>query len=243
MICRPFLLTAAITLLPAWVCAAEVPASPSTGGPQFRKPAVSLTDAVSETPLETQLETPRQTPEPESPLPAPKPESDSKTSKILTRVQRPLSQVDTQTAPRLTPPPQSFPEGTAKLPLPQTGPGAVAVLFPWLASGLYHGPLYFEEIGPERYGVSAGCVLQPVLSAGHFVGSTVTLPVQLVVEPPCQCQYALGDLRPGSPLPGCGRPRCGGLSDPGQTFDAGSEWPAAEPTGKPRGRAPRICCP
>ncbi|HUG69256.1 MAG TPA: hypothetical protein VMM76_16005, partial [Pirellulaceae bacterium] len=38
----------------------------------------------------------------------------------------------------------------------------------WKASGVCHKPLYFEEVQLERYGHTAGPVIQPVLSGAHF---------------------------------------------------------------------------
>ncbi len=70
-----------------------------------------------------------------------------------------------------------------------------------MAAGTTHWPLYFEQLGPERYGVSTACTLQPLLSAAHFFGSVVILPARMLVEPPYQCQSTLGLYRPGSRLP------------------------------------------
>ncbi len=82
--------------------------------------------------------------------------------------------------------------------------------YQWDAPALCYRPLYFEEINLERYGHSAGAVLQPLLSAAHFYGTVAALPGLLVVEPPCQCVYTLGHFRPGNCVPFelyCPRPR------------------------------------
>ncbi|MEO8499120.1 MAG: hypothetical protein ABI614_28985, partial [Planctomycetota bacterium] len=71
----------------------------------------------------------------------------------------------------------------------------------WKASGVCHKPLYFEEVQLERYGHTAGPVLQPVLSGAHFFGSVLTLPYQMGMSPPNECEYALGYYRPGSCAP------------------------------------------
>ncbi len=71
----------------------------------------------------------------------------------------------------------------------------------WKASGLCHKPLYFEEVQLERYGHEAGPVLQPVLSGAHFFMNIATLPYQMGMSPPTECEYALGYYRPGSCAP------------------------------------------
>jgi hypothetical protein len=70
----------------------------------------------------------------------------------------------------------------------------------WEPPGLYHGPLYFEDINLERHGQGWGC-LQPAVSAGHFVGDFVALPYHMVLHPPHRCQYDLGHERPGNCVP------------------------------------------
>ena len=73
--------------------------------------------------------------------------------------------------------------------------------FTWTASSLCHKPLYFENIQLERYGHSAGPVLQPAQSTLHFFRSYVTLPFRMALNPPRECQYALGFYRPGNCAP------------------------------------------
>jgi hypothetical protein len=71
----------------------------------------------------------------------------------------------------------------------------------WKASSLCHKPLYFEEVALERYGHSTGPFTQPFISTAHFFGSLVTLPYQMGMHPPQECQYVLGYYRPGSCAP------------------------------------------
>jgi hypothetical protein len=71
----------------------------------------------------------------------------------------------------------------------------------WKASGVCHKPLYFEEVQLERYGHSAGPVLQPALSGAHFFLNIATLPYKMGISPPNECEYALGYYRPGSCAP------------------------------------------
>ncbi|NNE00070.1 MAG: hypothetical protein HKN47_22345, partial [Pirellulaceae bacterium] len=71
----------------------------------------------------------------------------------------------------------------------------------WKASLLCHKPLYFEEVNLERYGHTAGPVLQPVVSSAHFFANIAVLPYKMGIHPPSECQYALGYYRPGNCAP------------------------------------------
>ena len=71
----------------------------------------------------------------------------------------------------------------------------------WKASNLCHKPLYFEEVNLERYGHTAGPVLQPVVSSAHFFANIAVLPYKMGVHAPGECQYALGYYRPGNCAP------------------------------------------
>ena len=73
--------------------------------------------------------------------------------------------------------------------------------FAWTASALCHKPLYFEDVQLERYGHSAGPIAQPFLSTAHFFGNIAILPYKMGINPPNECQYALGYYRPGSCAP------------------------------------------
>jgi hypothetical protein len=75
------------------------------------------------------------------------------------------------------------------------------VTFTWKASALCHKPLYFEETGLERYGHSMGPVLEPVHSGAHFFLNVAFLPYKMGINPPHECQYALGYYRPGNCAP------------------------------------------
>ncbi len=77
----------------------------------------------------------------------------------------------------------------------------VQTTFAWKASALCHKPLYFEELQLERYGHTAGPIIQPVLSGAHFFGSIAFLPYKMGVNPPNECIYQLGLYRPGSCAP------------------------------------------
>ena len=71
----------------------------------------------------------------------------------------------------------------------------------WHASSLCHKPLYFENIQLERYGHSHGPVVQPFASTVHFFGKLFFLPYNTAINPPNECQYALGFYRPGNCAP------------------------------------------
>jgi hypothetical protein len=77
----------------------------------------------------------------------------------------------------------------------------LAGTFTYHASALCHKPLYFEEVQLERYGHTAGPFRQPVLSSAHFIKSLVTLPYHMGMNPPTECEYALGYYRPGNCAP------------------------------------------
>jgi hypothetical protein len=73
--------------------------------------------------------------------------------------------------------------------------------FTWTASATCNKPLYFEQTQVERYGHSAGPILQPIVSAAHFFAAVPLLPYKMGVDPPMECQYSLGYYRPGSCAP------------------------------------------
>jgi hypothetical protein len=74
----------------------------------------------------------------------------------------------------------------------------------WCPSCLCYQPLYFEEPNLERYGYGCGCCsccgstcIQSACSAAHFFGTVPALPYMMGANCPCECNYALGDYRPG----------------------------------------------
>ena len=69
------------------------------------------------------------------------------------------------------------------------------------ASALCHKPLYFEEVQLERYGHTAGPIRQPIISGAHFFLNIAALPYNMAINPPKECEYALGYYRPGSCAP------------------------------------------
>lgn len=73
--------------------------------------------------------------------------------------------------------------------------------FTWTASAVCHKPLYFEQVQLERYGHTAGPFKQPILSGAHFFATIGVLPYKMAINPPMECQYALGYYRPGSCAP------------------------------------------
>lgn len=75
---------------------------------------------------------------------------------------------------------------------------------PWT---ICYRPLYFEDIGLERYGKNVGC-LQTGLSGVRFFGSIAALPYKMTRRPPRSCECSNGFSRPGDcPLPGYGNRR------------------------------------
>ncbi|SFJ39194.1 hypothetical protein SAMN05421753_119102 [Planctomicrobium piriforme] len=71
----------------------------------------------------------------------------------------------------------------------------------WLASDLYHHPLYFEDVQLERYGQKWPYGLQPIVSLGKFGGQFLALPYQMAFDPVHRPIYALGYYRPGDCTP------------------------------------------
>ena len=74
-------------------------------------------------------------------------------------------------------------------------------VYMWKASALCHKPLYFEDEALERYGHSWGPCCDPIVSGAHFFSKLAVLPYCMGLNPPCECQYALGHYRPGSCAP------------------------------------------
>jgi hypothetical protein len=73
--------------------------------------------------------------------------------------------------------------------------------FTWKASLACHKPLYFEEVALERYGHALNPLIGPVWSGAHFFLTIPTLPYQMSLAPPNECQYVLGYYRPGDCAP------------------------------------------
>jgi hypothetical protein len=71
----------------------------------------------------------------------------------------------------------------------------------WKASGVCHKPLYFEDVQLERYGHTRGPIVQPFVSGAHFFANVALLPYKMGINPPHECQYPLGYIRPGSCAP------------------------------------------
>ena len=94
------------------------------------------------------------------------------------------------------------------------GPTAASRAWPlfvyqWEATCLCYQPLYFEEANLERYGYQCGdrscccscgceCCLQPAASAFHFFGTIPVLPYCMAADCPGNCNYTLGNYRPGN---------------------------------------------
>jgi hypothetical protein len=75
------------------------------------------------------------------------------------------------------------------------------ITYNWKASGLCHKPLYFEQVGVERYGHSMTPLLQDVMCGVHFFATLPCLPYLIGMCPPHECQYSLGYYRPGNCAP------------------------------------------
>lgn len=73
--------------------------------------------------------------------------------------------------------------------------------FTWTAAATCHKPLYFEEASLERYGHTAGPIIQPLASGVHFFGNVAMMPYHMGLTPPNECIYPLGYYRPGECAP------------------------------------------
>lgn len=72
----------------------------------------------------------------------------------------------------------------------------------WMASNLYHRPLYFQDVQLERYGhVKCNEACQAVESLGKFGVQLVGLPYQMALDYPWSHRYSLGYYRPGDCAP------------------------------------------
>lgn len=73
--------------------------------------------------------------------------------------------------------------------------------YAWEASNLWYNPLYFQDVGLERYGHTHNEAVQPFVSMGKFGGQVLMLPYQMSLNPACRKKYALGYYRPGECAP------------------------------------------
>lgn len=110
---------------------------------------------------------------------------------------KPISELTTNIAPSQGALPEDYPMVAS----PGQPRAFAPCLYTWTASGLYHKPLYFEDVGLERYGHSCCPCLQPIVSGARFFGTVLVVPYEMGLEPPCEDIYTLGYYRPGSCAP------------------------------------------
>lgn len=80
----------------------------------------------------------------------------------------------------------------------QVGPKMV---LQWEPTNLWYYPLYFEDVGLERYGHTHKPWVQPFVSTGKFFGQVVGMPYKMTLDSPHCPQYALGYYQPGEWAP------------------------------------------
>lgn len=80
----------------------------------------------------------------------------------------------------------------------QVGPKMV---LQWEPTNLWYYPLYFQDVGLERYGHTHKPWVQPFVSTGKFFGQVATLPYRMALDPPTCPQYSLGYYQPGEWAP------------------------------------------
>lgn len=71
----------------------------------------------------------------------------------------------------------------------------------WEPTNLWYHPLYFEDVGLERYGHTNKPYIQPFVSTGRFFGQVAMLPYQMTLHPPKAREFALGYYQPGEWAP------------------------------------------
>jgi hypothetical protein len=139
-------------------------------------------------------------------LPTPAANADSAKFKAGDVRIRPVQDISTS----ISPPAGDLPDNTAQrlfaaestIVAAQTGGrGWLDYAYLWQAPSLAYRPLYFEEPNLERYGHSAGHILQPVVSGAHFFAAVPALPAKIAMNRPWRHVYPLGYARPGSSAP------------------------------------------
>ena len=123
----------------------------------------------------------------------------------MPRLKNPLRKISELTATLPPPSPHDPPDRGAEMasinPRPLVRDQWPMTDFRWKASALVHRPLYFEDIGAERYGHTLSPCLQPLASATRFYASVFILPYKMGLQTPNECVYTLGYYRPGSCAP------------------------------------------
>lgn len=71
----------------------------------------------------------------------------------------------------------------------------------WAPTNLWYHPLYFQDVGLERYGHTSKPWIQPFISSGRFFGQVIGLPYQMTLHPPMSREFALGYYQPGEWAP------------------------------------------
>jgi hypothetical protein len=71
----------------------------------------------------------------------------------------------------------------------------------WRPSLVFHHPLHWEDAMLERHGHQRWGHLQPLVSGAKFFGVIALHPYLHTLNRPWECQYALGNYRPGSCAP------------------------------------------
>lgn len=75
--------------------------------------------------------------------------------------------------------------------------GWAPVSYTWTTPAFAHNRLFFEQVNYERYGMTAAAGLEPVVSAAHFYGTVLLMPLRPVRERHCDEVFTLGHQRPG----------------------------------------------
>jgi len=76
--------------------------------------------------------------------------------------------------------------GNMLQPCLESGSFCYRVPYCWESARFFHKPLYFEDWCLERCGETY-CCCQPLISAIHFFGGVVILPLKIGLHPACRC--------------------------------------------------------
>jgi hypothetical protein len=79
--------------------------------------------------------------------------------------------------------------------------GWTPIGYGWMASGLRHRPLYFEDAMLERHGQARHPLVQPLASGTRFFLTVPVLPYAMTVNHPRETRHTLGHFRAGSGAP------------------------------------------
>lgn len=145
----------------------------------------------------------QQPPSNPQPLPDPRPLRIPYTEAQLRRAMTPTNYdlPDLRHDPGLIPPDATAGLFTQRVRFDEVDHKLAARQFEWRSSGLFHRPLYFEDVMLERHGHARHPLVQPWASGTRFFLTFPILAYKMQLDPVHKEISALGHYRPGSPAP------------------------------------------